>query len=95
MNQKELVVALFLGTLTYSQAIQLAAQVEMPGVRMISEVQDELAQTENLPFDPYANGYSDTWKYVSHPRYANSTAYINDTPTGYDTRRHVTRLSTA
>jgi hypothetical protein len=43
MNNKELVVALFLGSLTYAEAIQLAAQVEMPGVRMISEVEQELA----------------------------------------------------
>ena len=37
-----------------------------------------------MPFDPTANGYSDTWKYTGHPRYANEKEYTGETPKGYD-----------
>ena len=46
-----------------------------------------------MPFDPYANGYSDTWKYVGHPRYANVDEYTADTPKGYTPRRNRATLS--
>ena len=48
-----------------------------------------------MPFDPYANGYSDTWRHVAHPRYANVTDYISDTPRGYGPRRHRSYTSSA
>ena len=40
-----------------------------------------------MPFDPTANGYSDTWKFAGHPRYANEKEWREETEAtakGYD-----------